>query len=128
MATTASSPTGEDVNASSIIVSDEKPTSSSQDLENETSKPSSEKGEDGDQDLQPMIDPNDPLNWSFAKKHLFLFIVACTAFMSDYGSSTGAITNLVQPAYVLFPYPTFHNILLIDKSLNSNLSFEQKTE
>lgn len=46
---------------------------------------------------QPSDDPNDPLNWSSFKKHLFLFIIAITAFLPDYGSSTGAITNLVQP-------------------------------
>ena len=46
---------------------------------------------------QPSSDPNDPLNWSVVKKHLFLFIIAITAFLPDYGSSTGAITNLVQP-------------------------------
>jgi hypothetical protein len=46
---------------------------------------------------QPSNDPNNPLNWSPFKKHLFLFIIATTAFLPDYGSSTGAITNLVQP-------------------------------
>lgn len=46
---------------------------------------------------QPSTDPNDPLNWSVFKKHVFLFIIAITAFLPDYGSSTGAITNLVQP-------------------------------
>lgn len=49
---------------------------------------------------QPTSDPNDPLNWSPVKKHLFLLIIAITAFLPDYGSSTGAITNLVQPEYV----------------------------
>lgn len=46
---------------------------------------------------QPSNDPNDPLNWSVVKKHVFLFVIAVTAFLPDYGSSTGAITNLVQP-------------------------------
>jgi hypothetical protein len=49
---------------------------------------------------QPSEDPNDPLNWSSTKKHLFLFIIAVAAFLPDYGSSTGAITNLVQPESV----------------------------
>lgn len=49
---------------------------------------------------QPSSDPNDPLNWSVMKKHVFLFVIAVTAFLPDYGSSTGAITNLVQPAFV----------------------------
>jgi hypothetical protein len=101
MATTTSSPTGEDIKASSVILSDEKPASSSPDFDNEPSKELSEKGGDQILDPQPSSDPNDPLNWSWAKKHLFLIIVACTAFLPDYGSSTGAITNLVQPAYVL---------------------------
>lgn len=47
---------------------------------------------------QPSDDPNDPLNWSSTKKNLFLVIIAFTAFLPDYASSTGAITNLVQPA------------------------------
>lgn len=99
MATTPS-PTGEDIKASSVILSEEKPSPSSPDFDNETSKEVSEEGGDQTLDPQPTSDPNDPLNWSSAKKHLFLFIVACTAFLPDYGSSTGAITNLVQPAYV----------------------------
>lgn len=49
---------------------------------------------------QPTTDPKDPLNWSVLKKHLFLIIIAVTAFLPDYGSSTGAITNLVQPESV----------------------------
>jgi hypothetical protein len=49
---------------------------------------------------QPTSDPNDPLNWSWMKKHLFLMIISIIAFLPDYGSSTGAITNLVQPSYV----------------------------
>lgn len=58
--------------------------------------------QDGSTELnpQPTSDPNDPLNWSVFKKHLFLFIIAITAFLPDYGSSTGAITNLVQPEYL----------------------------
>lgn len=52
---------------------------------------------------QPSEDPNDPLNWSSTRKHLFLFIIAVAAFLPDYGSSTGAITNLVQPELVHYP-------------------------
>ena len=45
---------------------------------------------------QPSSDPNDPLNWSQLKKHAFLFIISATAFLPDYGSSTGAVTLLPQ--------------------------------
>ena len=48
---------------------------------------------------QPSNDPNDPLNWSASRKSLSLAIIGLTAFLPDYGSSTGAITNLVQPLY-----------------------------
>ncbi|TFK45920.1 MFS transporter [Heliocybe sulcata] len=45
---------------------------------------------------QPSDDPNDPLNWSPAKKHAILFIVSATALLPDYGSATGAVTLLQQ--------------------------------
>lgn len=38
----------------------------------------------------------DPLNWSWAKKHLILFIISATAFLPDYGSATGAVTLIPQ--------------------------------
>jgi hypothetical protein len=55
----------------------------------------------GSLELQPTpsTDPNDPLNWSVLKKHLFLFIISFTAFLPDYGASAMAITVLVQPEY-----------------------------
>ncbi|KAL6244298.1 hypothetical protein RBB50_008540 [Rhinocladiella similis] len=45
---------------------------------------------------QPSSDPQDPLNWSWAKKHLILIIISMTAFLPDYGSATGAVTLLPQ--------------------------------
>ncbi|KAK8031051.1 hypothetical protein PG990_000785 [Apiospora arundinis] len=45
---------------------------------------------------QPSDDAHDPLNWSWGKKHLILFIVAYSALLPDYGSATGAITLLPQ--------------------------------
>ncbi|EXJ80123.1 hypothetical protein A1O1_08265 [Capronia coronata CBS 617.96] len=45
---------------------------------------------------QPSDDPDDPLNWTKVKKHLFLYIIACAAFLPDYGSSIGAVTLLPQ--------------------------------
>lgn len=47
---------------------------------------------------QPSDDPRDPLNWSWNKKHMILFIVAATAFLPDYGSATGAVTLIPQAA------------------------------
>jgi len=49
---------------------------------------------------QPSDNPNDPLNWSWNKKHLILFVVSLTAFLPDYGSATGAVTLLGQAEYV----------------------------
>lgn len=45
---------------------------------------------------QPSDDPNDPLNWSWFKKHVILIIISMTAFLPDYGSATGAVTLLPQ--------------------------------
>jgi hypothetical protein len=45
---------------------------------------------------QPSDDPQDPLNWSWGKKHTILFILSCTSFLPDYGSATGAVTLLPQ--------------------------------
>jgi hypothetical protein len=44
----------------------------------------------------PSDNPNDPLNWSPAKKHVILLIVSFAAFLPDYGSATGAVTLLPQ--------------------------------
>lgn len=49
---------------------------------------------------QPSDDPRDPLNWSWRKKHIILFIIAAAAFLPDYGSATGAVTLIPQAAYV----------------------------
>jgi hypothetical protein len=43
---------------------------------------------------QPGSDQNDPLNWSWMKKHTILIIVSMTAFLPDYGSATGAVSKL----------------------------------
>ena len=45
---------------------------------------------------QPSEDPNDPLNWSWFRKHLFLIIIGATSFLPDYGSATGAVTLIPQ--------------------------------
>jgi hypothetical protein len=50
---------------------------------------------------QPSDDRNDPLNWSWAKKHLILFVVSFVSFLPDYGSATGAVTLIPQAMYVL---------------------------
>lgn len=38
---------------------------------------------------QPSDDPDDPLNWSWGKKHMILFILALSAFLGDFGSGAG---------------------------------------
>lgn len=43
---------------------------------------------------QPSLDPNDPLNWTHAKKHIMLFVISVVAFMPDFGSSIGIVTLL----------------------------------
>jgi hypothetical protein len=45
---------------------------------------------------QPSDDSNDPLNWSWAKKHLILFVVSFASFLPDFGSATGAVLLIPQ--------------------------------
>lgn len=47
---------------------------------------------------QPSDDPNDPLNWSWWKKHVTLIVISMTAFLPDYGSATGAVALIPQAA------------------------------
>jgi hypothetical protein len=47
---------------------------------------------------QPSDSPSDTLNWTKARKHIILIIVSLAAFFPDYGSATGAVTLLPQPA------------------------------
>ncbi|KAK4173517.1 major facilitator superfamily domain-containing protein [Triangularia setosa] len=45
---------------------------------------------------QPSDDKNDPLNWTWNKKHLMLLIVSWVSFLPDYGSATGAVALIPQ--------------------------------
>lgn len=45
---------------------------------------------------QPSEDPNDPLNWSWRKKHLMLAVVSTTAFLGDFGSGAGIPLIVLQ--------------------------------
>jgi hypothetical protein len=45
---------------------------------------------------QPTSDPNDPLNWSWRRKHLMLAVVSTTAFLGDYGSGVGIPLIVLQ--------------------------------
>lgn len=45
---------------------------------------------------QPSDDPDDPLNWSWFKKHMILVIVALGAFAGDFGSGAGISTIVLQ--------------------------------
>ncbi|KAF4547707.1 Hypothetical protein D9617_37g012330 [Elsinoe fawcettii] len=47
---------------------------------------------------QPTDDKNDPLNWSWTKKHLILFTVAWGSLCSDFTSASGSATVIVQAA------------------------------
>ena len=47
---------------------------------------------------QPSDDPEDPLNWTWFRKHLTLIIISMTAFLPDYGSATGAVALIPQAA------------------------------
>ena len=48
---------------------------------------------------QPSTDADDPLNWSWTKKHIVLLVISATSFLPDYGSATGAVTLLPQSKY-----------------------------
>lgn len=45
---------------------------------------------------QPSDDPHDPLNWTWRKKHLIVFVISVCAFLPDYGSATGGVVLLTQ--------------------------------
>ncbi|KAI9717811.1 MAG: hypothetical protein M1812_004540 [Candelaria pacifica] len=45
---------------------------------------------------QPTDDPNDPLNWSWRKKHIILFVVSLTSFLADYSSAAGVPCIVLQ--------------------------------
>ena len=45
---------------------------------------------------KPSNDQLDPLNWSWSKKHITLFVLSATAFLPDYGAATGASTQIPQ--------------------------------
>jgi hypothetical protein len=47
---------------------------------------------------QPSDNRDDPLNWSWPKKHLILFVISFASFLPDYGSATGAVTLIPQAA------------------------------
>ncbi|KAI9840564.1 MAG: hypothetical protein M1837_001544 [Sclerophora amabilis] len=47
---------------------------------------------------RPSSDPQDPLNWSWHKKHAILLVVAYSAFMADFSSAAGVPTIVVQGA------------------------------
>jgi hypothetical protein len=45
---------------------------------------------------QPSDDPNDPLNWSWKKKHTMLALCSLSAFLADYSSACGIPTIVLQ--------------------------------
>jgi hypothetical protein len=45
---------------------------------------------------QPTTNLNDPLNWSWRRKHLMLAVVSTTAFLGDYGSGAGIPLIVLQ--------------------------------
>lgn len=47
---------------------------------------------------QPTDDPNDPLNWSWSKKHLILLTVAWAALCADWTSASGSAIIFPQAA------------------------------
>lgn len=47
---------------------------------------------------QPSDDPNDPVNWSWTKKHLLLFTVAWGALCADFTSAGGIPCIFLQAA------------------------------
>jgi hypothetical protein len=45
---------------------------------------------------QPSSDLNDPLNWSWRRKHCMLAVVSLTAFLGDYSSAVGVPLIVLQ--------------------------------
>ncbi len=56
--------------------------------------------------------PQDPRHWTEWKKNSFLLIISATAFLADFGSSTGSITLLPQSKEWHLPLTTINHALV----------------
>ena len=50
---------------------------------------------------QPSDDPEDPLNWTQAKKRTVLIVIATISFLAEFGSAMGIPAIIPQSMYVL---------------------------
>jgi hypothetical protein len=68
---------------------------------------------------QPTEDPNDPLNWSWGRKHMMLALVSLTAFLGDYGSGSGIPLIVLQGMFPSYhTIPKMEHILIVPKEKN----------
>lgn len=67
---------------------------------------------------QPSEDPNDPLNWSSWKKHLVLLSISVVAFLPDFGTAMGSVTQIPQAKTWHLPVATIQESVAINTMLS----------
>ena len=67
---------------------------------------------------QPTDDPNDPLNWSWSKKHSVLLALAVISFIPDFGTAMGSVTQIPQAKQWHKPVNTIAESIAINTMLS----------
>ncbi|KAK4561386.1 hypothetical protein LTR86_004703 [Recurvomyces mirabilis] len=67
---------------------------------------------------QPTDDPNDPLNWSWRKKHSVLLALAIISFIPDFGTAMGSVTQIPQAKQWHKPVNTIAESIAINTMLS----------
>ena len=72
---------------------------------------------------QPTDDPNDPLNWSWWKKHSVLLALAIISFLPDFGTAMGSVTQIPQAKQWHVPVNTIAESIAINTMLSGTSGF-----
>ena len=67
---------------------------------------------------QPSDDPNDPLNWSSWKKNSILLTISFLAFLPDFGTAMGSVTQISQAKTWHIPVATIQQSVAINTMLS----------
>jgi len=67
---------------------------------------------------QPSDDPNDPLNWSSWKKNSILLTISFLAFLPDFGTAMGSVTQIPQAKTWHIPVATIQESVAINTMLS----------
>ena len=67
---------------------------------------------------QPADDHNDPLNWSWWKKHLVLITISFISFLPDFGTAMGSVTQIPQAKEWHIPVSTIQESVALNTMLS----------